>query len=77
MRSPEMPDREKLTPELMERILSGAPAGNWVIARVSDGRILGTGPDTVAARRHALENGYLLDDGVALLWSSGGLLETA
>jgi hypothetical protein len=63
-----MPERNRLRPELYNRLLSRAPVNSWLIAEVSRGSILGSGPTLLAALRDA-QNKYIgvkLEDIVVL-----------
>ena len=48
-----MPECTKLTIDIFRRILSNAPNNSWIVARMSDGEILGVGTTSTEALHSA------------------------
>ena len=63
-----MPERERLSNEVLKRVLSRAPANSWIIARASNGQTLGSGATLLAAVRDARDKhiGVRLEEVVVL-----------
>jgi hypothetical protein len=63
-----MPERGRLSVEVLKRALSRAPANSWIIARASGGEALGSGSTLLAALVEARDQhlGVHLEDIVVL-----------
>ena len=65
------PERNKLRPEQVEKVLRNAPPGKWIVARLVDAEILGTGDGSPQALRNAKAMHPELDlNDVAVLYAT-------
>jgi hypothetical protein len=67
-----MDPSDSLPAELIQKVLAQAPPGSWIIARRSDGKILGIGKtgSQEALQRAQADHPDLRLDEVVVLWKS-------